>query len=71
MARKANQDDLDQLDSAIHEEPGRRPGILARLFGWRREKVSRGLTTLNDQGYFYYEDDDGGLYSFDRDSRGN
>lgn len=65
MARKPNYDELDDLDTGIHSQPGQRPSFWARLFGWRREKVARHLTTLNDEGHYYYEDDNGGLYPVD------
>ena len=67
MARKANKKELQNLDKAIKEKPGNRSGFWARLFGWAREKTNRHLTTLNDDGYFYYEDDSGGLHHFDPD----
>lgn len=65
MARKAKLDELQQLDQAIKAKPGRRSGFWARLFGWSREKANRHLTTLNDQGRLYYEDEKGGIYPFD------
>lgn len=67
MARKADQDDLKKLDQAIRRQPGRKSGFWARKFNWSREKVSRHLTTLNDQGKYYFEDDRDGLYPFDTD----
>lgn len=65
MARKADQDELKQLDEAIQVEPGNKGSFWARTFGWSREKVSRHLTTLNDEGRLYYEDENGRLYPFD------
>ncbi|CUS04319.2 protein of unknown function [Candidatus Promineifilum breve] len=62
MARKADQAELKQLDEAITAHPGRRSGTWAGLFKWSREKVNRHLTTLNEQGRLYYEDDEGRLY---------
>jgi hypothetical protein len=67
MARKADVKKLKELDRAISSQPGRRGGFWARVFGWSREKVNRHLTTLNDQGCLYYEDEDGGLHPFQRD----
>lgn len=67
MARKADWQELQELDEAIISEPGHKSGFWARVFGWPREKANRHLTTLNDQGYLYYEDDDGRLYPFDPD----
>ena len=67
MARKANKKELQQLDAAIESQPGYRSGFWANLFGWSREKTNRHLTTLNDDGYLYYEDDRGGLHRFEPD----
>ena len=67
MARKANQDELERLARGIEQQPGKRSGFFARLFGCTREKISRQLVTLNDQERLYYEDDGGGLYPFDPD----
>ncbi len=64
MARKANSRELEKLDEAIVSQPGQRSGFWAHVFGWSREKANRHLSTLNDQGYLYYEDDQGGLYPF-------
>jgi hypothetical protein len=66
MARRADRNEMDKLDKAIISKPGHRSGFWARVFGWSREKVNRHLTTLNDQGYLYYEDN-GKLYPFDPD----
>lgn len=65
MARKANSRELRKLDEAIASQPGQRSGFWAQVFGWSREKTGRHLTTLNDQGRLYYEDDSGRLYPFD------
>lgn len=71
MARKANQEDLERLDEAIHENPGQRSGFFARTFGWSREKAARHLVSLNDEGHLYYEDEKGGLFPFRSDKRNN
>lgn len=67
MARKANQKDMKKLNDAIQKNQGKKSGFFARAFGWSREKANRGLVSLNDNGYLYYEDDDGGLFPFDKD----
>lgn len=67
MARKANKDELHRLDKAIKTQPGNRSGFWATIFGWSREKTNRHLTTLNDEGHLYYEDDNRGLHYFDPD----
>ncbi len=70
MARKANNKELHQLDEAIGLQPGKRSGFWANRFGWSREKANRHLTTLNDNGRLYYEDDWGGLHYFNPDDLG-
>lgn len=65
MARRANTRELRKLDEAIVSQPGQKSGFWARTFGWSREKANRHLTTLNDRGRLYYEDDQGRLYPFD------
>ena len=65
MARKANKEDMKKLDQAIQQKKGKKSGFFARKLGWSREKTNRNLTSLNDAGYLYYEDDEGGLYPFD------
>ncbi|MCA9925110.1 MAG: hypothetical protein KC421_22205 [Anaerolineales bacterium] len=67
MARKANKNELQRLDDAIGSQPGHKSGFWARRFGWSREKTNRHLTTLNDEGFLYFEDDRGGLHPFDPD----
>jgi len=62
MSRKADRNGLQNLKQAIEQNPGERPGFFARLLGWSCEEVSRGLTSLNDEGILLYEDDGGGLY---------
>lgn len=67
MARKANKKEIRALDEAIESQPGHKSGFLARLFGWSREKTNRHLTTLNDEGYLYFEDENGGIHPFEPD----
>ncbi len=62
MPRRADSQRIQQLQKAIQENPGHKPGFFARLLNWQREKVSRGLVTLNDEGVRLYEDDRGRLW---------
>ena len=64
MARKADQARLISLKVAVESSPGKRAGFFARLLGWRQEEVSRALTTLNDRGVLFSEDEKGGLWPF-------
>ncbi len=67
MARQADQRQLEQLRQAIELHPGQRAGSVARLLNWSREKVNRGLVTLNDHGVLLYEDEHGRLWPFSDD----
>jgi hypothetical protein len=62
MPRRADPQNVQQLRQVIEKHPGRKPGFLARLLRWSREKVSRGLVALNDHGVLLYEDDEGRLW---------
>jgi hypothetical protein len=62
MARKADQEQLENLKCEIKKHPGKRPGFFACLLGWPQEQVNRALTMLNDKGVLLYEDEQGGLY---------
>lgn len=68
MSRKANSARLERLRITVEANPGKRAGFLAQLLGWRREEVNRALTTLNDRGVFFSEDERGGLWPFKRKS---
>lgn len=64
MSKKANEQNMQALKRLVERVPGKKAGTLARLLGWSREKVTRGLVTLNDDGVLFYEDSDGRLYPF-------
>lgn len=66
MARHADQQHLDELRQVIERSPGQCIGAVARMLKWSREKVTRGLATLNDQGVLFYEDERGRLWPFQR-----
>ena len=57
MPRKVNSARLESLKDAIEQHPGKRPGFIARLVGWRREEVNRALARFDKQGILLYEDD--------------
>ena len=59
MARHADQQQLEKLRQTIERSPGQCIGAIARLLNWSREKVTRGLVTLNDRGLLFYEDERG------------
>lgn len=67
MPRKANEQNVQELKKMLEKAPGKKSGTLARILGWSREKVNRGLVTLNDNGVLLYEDGDGHLYPYRED----
>lgn len=64
MPKKANEQNMQELKRMLEAAQGKKAGTLARMLGWSREKVNRGLATLNDEGVLLYEDSDGHLYPF-------
>ncbi|MDL1897328.1 hypothetical protein FBQ82_13770 [Anaerolineae bacterium CFX7] len=64
MPKKANEQNMQELKRMLEATQGKKAGTLARMLGWSREKVNRGLATLNDEGVLLYEDSDGHLYPF-------
>lgn len=64
MARFPKQERLEQIYKAVEENPGLRPGGIARLLGLERSEVTRILPALEDHGLLMYEDDDGRLWPF-------
>lgn len=67
MARPANITRLDGIYRKIEENPGKRPGFIARLLGVNRSEVMRALPTMEAQGLFLTEDDKGCLWPFRRE----
>ena len=65
MARHADQGQLEELRETIERSPGQCIGALARMLNWSREKVTRGLVTLNDHGVLFYEDEHGRVWRYD------
>lgn len=59
MARKSNDQRLDDIAQAIHTYPNRKPGWIARLLGYDNKTVMRALTQLEDQGVLLAEDEQG------------
>ncbi|RME06714.1 MAG: MarR family transcriptional regulator, partial [Bacteroidetes bacterium] len=51
MARKHQPEKLDDLYKAFEQNPGRRPGFIARLLRIPRSSVTRSLPALEDEGY--------------------
>jgi hypothetical protein len=66
MARKADDNRLDNLREAIVENPGRRAGWFARLLGEDNKTITRALPQLEERGDLLAEDEEGRLTWFGR-----
>lgn len=64
MARKQQQDRLDEIYRTIEENPGEKAGFLARLLGLNRSEVTRALPALEEKGILVSEDERGRLWPF-------
>ncbi len=64
MARKPQDERLENIYTKVEQNPGVKPGFIARLLGLERSEVTRSLPALNDRGLLLYEDDKGGLWPF-------
>lgn len=68
MARQANPKKLAHIYKCVEENPGKRPGLIARLLGLHRSEVTRVLPAMEDHGYYLSEDERGGLWPFKKKS---
>lgn len=66
MARKPKKTRLENIYSSIEENPGNKPGFLARKLNIPRSSVTRSLPNMEDDGYLLSEDEQGGLWPFRR-----
>lgn len=66
MARKSNQQNLDELRDAIMEHPEQKAGWLSRLLGKDNKAVQRDLPQLEARGDLLIEDEDGRLQWYGR-----
>jgi DNA-binding IclR family transcriptional regulator len=57
---------FDKMDRIIRKKPGIRPAELARQLDVHRSTVMRRLPSMEEAGYLYAEDEDGGLWPFKR-----
>jgi DNA-binding IclR family transcriptional regulator len=55
-----------KMDRIIRKKPGIRPAELARQLDVHRSTVMRRLPSMEEAGYLYAEDEDGGLWPFKR-----
>lgn len=66
MARKGDEQRLNDIRDIIIDNPGKRPGWLARRLGFDNKTVMRALTQLEDRGDLLIEDERGRLSWFGR-----
>lgn len=69
MARRGDVQRLDTIRDIIIDNPGRRPGWLARRLGFDNKTMMRALTQLEDRGDLLEEDDRGRLSWFGRNRK--
>lgn len=71
MARKADDEKLKEIYNKVTEHPGKKPGFIARLLGLNRSEVTRALPNLQEQDLLISEDDQGGLWPFNKNQSQN
>lgn len=63
---RKKKDDFETMDEIIQTHPGISPAKIAKVLGLSRSTVTRRLPSVEESGYLYYEDDEGGLWPFKR-----
>jgi DNA-binding MarR family transcriptional regulator len=58
--------EFSDMDSLIQQNPGIRPAEIAGKLNVSRSTVTRRLPSLEEAGYHYFEDEEGGLWPFDK-----
>ncbi len=66
MARKTDDEKLKEIYNKVTEHPGKKPGFIARILGLNRSEVTRALPSLQERGLLVSEDDQGGLWPFNK-----
>ncbi len=64
MARKPQQDRVEDIFRVLNENPGERPAEIAQRLGLNRSEVTRYLPLLEEQGLLVSEDQKGRLWPF-------
>jgi predicted transcriptional regulator len=64
MARKTNDEKIENIYNKIKEYPGKKAGFIAYLLGLNRSEVTRSLPALEEKKLYVAEDDKGGLWPF-------
>lgn len=71
MARKTDDEKLKEIYNKVTEHPGKKPGFIAHLLGFNRSEVTRALPSLQEQDFLVSEDDQGGLWPFNKNQSQN
>lgn len=64
--RSANRQRLEKIYRTVEENPGVKPGKVARQMGVPRSSVTRALPALEEQGLLLSQDGRGGLWPWGR-----
>lgn len=59
-------DEFEEMDDLIQTAPGISLAQIARQLDKARSTITRRLPSMEEAGYLYYEDDEGGLWPFKR-----
>lgn len=71
MARKTDDEKLENIYNAVKENPGKKAGYVARLLGLHRSEVTRSLPALDRKKLYLSEDEEGGLWLFRKGRKHN
>lgn len=63
---RKKEDDFETMDQVIQDNPGISLAELARRLELARSTIMRRLPSVEEAGYLYYEDEQGGLWPFRR-----
>jgi len=64
MGRKTPPERLAAIYEKVQENPGKKPGFIAKILGLDRSEVTRNLPAMEKVGYLLAEDDFGGLWPY-------
>lgn len=62
--------DFDSTNAVIIDNPGIKAPAIARKIGVCPSTIHRRLPSMEEAGYLYFEDEHGGLYSFNQEIKG-
>lgn len=63
---RKKQEEFEEMDDVIQTNPGISASGIARILRKSRSTITRRLPSVEEAGYLYYEDDEGGLWPFKR-----